>query len=246
MRAMCSDGMPTPVSDTSTIPSWPSTARRNRQPAALGHRVAGVEEQIEKDLLQLVFDATHDDRRRAKLAPDLDLGHLELRLEQRRDVADDDVADRPGPFRLRTGRARFSRLFTIFAARNVCCSIFSSSCVLRIVGRRSLEQHLRERRDAGERRVHFVRDAGGEQADRRHLLRQPQLLFEVGALGHVLEHDDPAGLRRAVGLKRRDGDVHEEVAPLARHGVFNRHAEQRRARRAPRAARRQASRRTAG
>ena len=85
------------------------------------------------------------------------------------------------------GRARLSRLLTIFAARNVCCSIFSSSCVFGVRRIGALEQHLREARDAGERRVHLVGDAGRQQADGRHLLGQPQLLLEVGAIGDVLD-----------------------------------------------------------
>ena len=104
------------------------------------------------------------------------------------------------------GRARLSRLLTILAARNVCRSIFSSSCVLRIVRLGSLEQHLREARDAGERRVDLVRDAGGQQADGRHLLRQPQLLLEVRAIGDVLDDENPAGLRAVGGLERRNRD----------------------------------------
>ena len=66
----------------------------------------------------------------------------------------------------------------------------------RIVGLGALEQHLREARDAGQRRVHLVRDAGGEQADRRHLLRDLQLLLELHARGDVLDDDDGAGDRR--------------------------------------------------
>ena len=56
----------------------------------------------------------------------------------------------------------------------------------------ALEQHLREARDAGQRRVDFVRDAGRQQADRRHLLRDLQLLLEPDAVGHVLEQQNRA------------------------------------------------------
>ena len=50
-----------------------------------------------------------------------------------------------------------------------------------IVGVGAFEQHLREARDAGQRRVHFVRDAGGEQPDRRHLFRDLELFLELHA-----------------------------------------------------------------
>ena len=94
-------------------------------------------------------------------------------------------------------RDRLSRPLTIFAARNVCRSIFSSSCVCGSSGSAPLEQHLREARDAGERRVHLVRHAGRQQADRRHLLGDLQLLLELHALGHVLDDDDRSRRRRA-------------------------------------------------
>ena len=66
-------------------------ARRDRQPAAARHRVAGVEEQVQEHLLQLMLDAEHRHRPRRELAPDLDAADLELMLEQREHVGDDGV-----------------------------------------------------------------------------------------------------------------------------------------------------------
>ena len=94
---------------------------------------------------------------------------------------------------------------TIFAARNVCRSIFSSTCGLRIVGVGPLEQHLREARDAGQRRVDFVRDARREQADRRHLLGDLKLLLELHPGRDVLDDHDRAGESRRPS--RRSGVV---------------------------------------
>ena len=103
-----------------------------------------------------------------------------------------------GPLSTCAGRARFSSPLTIFAARNVCRSIFSSTCVDGSSGSRRFQQHLREARDAGQRRVHLVRDAGREQPDRRHLLRDLQLLLELHARRDVLDDDDAADdVRRA-------------------------------------------------
>ena len=73
----------------------------------------------------------------------------------------------------------------------------------RILGIGAFEQHLREARDAGQRRVHLVRDAGRKQADRRHLLRDLQLLFELHAARHVLDDDDRADGRDAACRRRR-------------------------------------------
>ena len=62
-----------------------------------------------------------------ELLAHLDAAGLELVLEQRQHVADDDVEVARRRLSTCAGRARFSRLLTIFAARNVCRSIFSSS-----------------------------------------------------------------------------------------------------------------------
>ena len=105
----------------------------DRQPAALRHRVARVEEQVQEHLLQLVLDALHD--RRA-------VGDSSLRtwmLPVRNWCSSSDSTSlmtalrSTGPLSTCAGRARLSRPLTIFAARNVCRSIFSSTLRLRIV-----------------------------------------------------------------------------------------------------------------
>ncbi len=121
-----------------------------------------------------------------------------------------------GPCSLALGppwRDRCSRPLTILAARNVWRSIFSSSFVrlIRRVG--ALQQHLREAGDAGERRVDLVGDAGGQQADGRHLLGHLQLLFELDAGRDVFEDQHRAGdveLAVAVLAQRHDGDVEQQ------------------------------------
>ena len=107
----------------------------------------------------------------------------------------------------RSSRERFSSPLTMRAARNVCFSIFSSSGVRGSAGSALFEQHLRVAGDAGQRRVDFVRDAGGEQAERRHLLGDAQLLFELRPLGDVLEDHDRAGRPRAPALIACSGTV---------------------------------------
>ena len=215
MRARCSAGMPLPVSDTSATASSPSSARRNRQPAAARHRVARVQEQVQEHLLQLELEADRPCTGAGRqLAADLDAALLELVLEQRQHVADHLVEVDDGALGCSAafGRDRLSRPLTMRAARNVCFSIFSSSGVRGSAGIGLLEQHLRVARDAGQRRVDLVRDAGGEQAERRHLLRDAQLLFQLRALGDVLEDDDAC--RRsappAIALQRHRRDVDEQ------------------------------------
>ncbi len=52
MRFRCSGAMPEPESAT-TASTWPLTSVATRRRAAAGHGVFGVEQQVEKDLLQL-------------------------------------------------------------------------------------------------------------------------------------------------------------------------------------------------
>ena len=152
-----------------------------------------------------------------------------------------------GPLSTCAGRARLSRLLTILAARNVCRSIFSSTLVCGSSGSAPLEQHLREARDAGERRVDLVRDAGGEQADRRHLLGDLQLLFELHARAVMSSMiDDPAGIAPSAIRSGVVGDVDQQAALRLACRGRERHAVERGAvgRLAPRAAQR--PRRTPG
>ena len=99
---------------------------------------------------------------------------------------------------------------------------------LRIVGLGALHQHLHEARDAGERRVHFVRHAGGQQADGGHLLGDLELLFELHARGNVLDDHDRSRDRVGHVPERRRRDVHEQ-APRRRVPRRQRDAVERRA-----------------
>ena len=64
MRESCSGGDARPgVADLDDRACRRRCASTIGQPAALRHRVARVEEQIQEHLLQLVFDALHDQRR---------------------------------------------------------------------------------------------------------------------------------------------------------------------------------------
>src|SRR6185295_16005839 len=77
----------------------------NRQPAAARHGIPRVQEQVEKDLLELVFDALDDRRRRRKLFTNLNAASSELVLEQRQHIIDDGVyLDRTGVGLRRAGQ----------------------------------------------------------------------------------------------------------------------------------------------
>ena len=74
----------------------------------------------------------------------------------------------------------------------------------------ALEQHLREARDAGQRRIDFVRHARGEQSDRRHLLGNLELLLELHPGRDVLDDHDRSGDGAFRVPQRRGRDVDEQ------------------------------------
>ncbi len=78
--------------------------------------------------------------------------------------------------------------------------------MLRIVFVEHAQQHLRVRRNTGQRRVHFVRDACGQQTNRRELLALLQLLFERDSRRDVFKYNKRAPLSLRV-LQRSEGDV---------------------------------------
>ena len=65
----------------------------------------------------------------------------------------------------------------------------------RIVGGNLLGEHLDVIGDDGERRIYFVRHAGGEQAERSELLGLHHLIFHAHALGDVVEKNQAAEAR---------------------------------------------------
>ena len=107
---------------------------------------------------------------------------LELVLEQRQHVGDDDVdVDDASSIAVRRRPRQVQQAVDdLRRAERLPLDLLEQPRP-RILGIGALEQHLREARDAGQRRVHLVRDAGGQQADRRHLLGDLQLLLELHA-----------------------------------------------------------------
>ena len=103
---------------------------------------------------------------------------LELVLEQRQHVGDDDVDVNERPIGGRRTRQRQESVDDLRRTERLPLDLLEQPRA-RILRIGALEQHLREARDAGQRRVHLVRDAGRQQTDRRHLLGDPQLLLEL-------------------------------------------------------------------
>ncbi len=70
-----------------------------------------------------------------------------------------------------------------------------------------LGEHLRVGGDDGERRIDFMGDSGGKQADGGELFRLAELGFKLHALGDVVDQDDAANRFEIARDQRRDGDV---------------------------------------
>ena len=104
-------------------------------------------------------------------------------------------------------REKFSSELTISLARKVCLAIFSSSGDFCVVAGNLLGQHLRVGRNHRQRRVDLMRDAGGQQADGAELVGLHQPALQFGAVGDVVEDDQPADLRHVLRDQRSDGDV---------------------------------------
>ena len=104
-------------------------------------------------------------------------------------------------------REKLSRPLTISEARKVCCVILSSSGRELCIAFDLTGQHLCIGGDDGERRIDFVGDAGGEQADGGELFGLGELAFHLGLVGDVVDEDDAADGAEVAGDERRDGDV---------------------------------------
>ena len=107
----------------------------------------------------------------------------------------------------------------ILAARKLCFSIFSSTSWRGSCSSSWPRKQLGVGGDPGERRVHLVRHAGGEQAHRRHLLGVLQLLLEPHARRDVVEDQDRAAALARARLEGRHREVHHLAAAVGRGQV---------------------------
>ena len=76
-----------------------------------------------------------------------------------------------------------------------------------------LTQHLRITRDHGERRIDFVRNAGGEQTDRRQFFALHQLILEADAIGNVIDNDQRAARRSCFIHQRSRREIDDQAIP---------------------------------
>ena len=111
-------------------------------------------------------------------------------------------------------REKFSRLLTISDARKVCWVILSSSGASALVATHLLGQHLGVARNHGQRSIHLMRDAGGEQADGGELSACVSCVSSCMRLGDVVDQNDAADHGESSRNQRGDGDIGDAVSPV--------------------------------
>jgi hypothetical protein len=168
--------------------------RRQRDRSAAEHRVARVQNQIGENLLQFSGVAENFRRRRGVIFDDFDrdfricgssswsVSSSSLLTCRLREIG-------------RISRARKIQKIAgdVRSAFGLFLN-FQQKRVFRIGFGNHSEQHLRVARNARQRRVDFVRDAGREQPDARKFFALLQSFFELDARSDVFEHDDRARL----------------------------------------------------
>ena len=188
--------------------------------AAVGHGLGGVDAEVHDDLVHLgrvgldVREVLGEDRE------DLDVGGQGAAEELDRFLQDGREQDGPA-FGLDLAAEGQELLDEVLGARAGADDVLEEA-VDGVGGIELGHGEVREAQDRGEQVVEVVGDAGGERADRFHLLGLADLALELGALGDVArdadDADDGAG-RVAQRHLGRDGA--DELAVGARQRLVN-------------------------
>ena len=187
--------------------------------AAVRHRVARVDDEIDHHLFELVEVGLDEPQVAAVAQVEFDLLADEAahqHLEVRQHVAD--LQD------LRTQRlaAREGEQLADEARRAVGVLLDLHDVLEGRIGRPVIgEQQVRIADDRGQHVVEVMRDAAGELADRLHLLRLREILLQRALLGRV-ERVEEGGFRAALGFFGR-----QEQANRALSLADERHVERR-------------------
>src|SRR5208282_4175605 len=161
------------------------------QDSAPSHRVLGVQEQIQKHLLQAPGVTLNQRKVFVKFGLYLDARHLELVLEQRQRIRDHLVQTDLGQFRARdTGEVQ-QIVDDLRGAERLLGDFLQQPRFLRI-RLQLLRQHLRVGGNYRQRRVHFVCHASGQQSDRRKLVGLGELDLQLDPLRDVVHDYQPA------------------------------------------------------
>src|SRR6266567_895177 len=120
----------------------------------------------------------------------------------------------------RSGARKIEQIVNDLAGAKRLLDDFFNDRLARVAFRHLLSEHLNVVGNDRERRIHFVRDAGGEQPKRSQLFRLRHLLFHALALGHVIEEQETANPHVRFAYQWRDGDVQRKRFPVMLESLF--------------------------
>ena len=188
MRGCTSSGTPGPSSFTSRTTASPSRScqvRRIERAASVGreHRLLGVDDQVEQDLLELVRIGEGERQAGRQRLDDADVRQRLLVRSQRERFAHDLVHVDHGARRVALAREGQQVADDLGGALGLAEDRLEAAPGLIVDG--PLRQPLGPREDRGERIVQLVRDAGDRLAERGELLGLQELVIEIARL--VLE-----------------------------------------------------------
>src|SRR5664280_205452 len=178
----------------------------DHQRAACGHCVFGIQEQIEKNLLQLSRVPVNRRQFRLQLGLHLDARGLELMIEQGQRVLYDAIQVHIAEFGARGTREVQQAVNDFRSAEGLARDLVQQAGLL-LVAVDLLGQHLRIGRDNSQRSVDLVRDSGCEQAYGGELLRLRELRFQLDPLGNIVHDDQAANDAEVFRDQRSDSDI---------------------------------------
>src|SRR3954447_8071069 len=176
------------------------------QDAAGAHPGARVEGEIQEDLLEFTRVPVDGREIGVEVRLDLDSGLLQLMFEKGERLLDDPIQADVAEGRGRRAREVQQGVDDLARAEGLLGDLVEYQGLLRVLGN-LLGEHLRVGRDHRERRVHLVRHTRRQQANARQLVGLDQPLFELGAIGHIVENDETPDLLLVLRYQRRNRDV---------------------------------------
>src|SRR5262249_6180800 len=190
--------------------------RRDAQRSPARHGVLGVHEQVEKYLLQLAGIAVNHGQVTVQISFHFDTRSLELMLEQGKrflnDLVDVNIAELGGTRARKIQQVVNDLRSPERLPRDLVRKVSQLRVAVDMLG-----EQLGVTGDDCQWRIHFMGNARGQQADRRHLFRLRQLRFQLHTLGDVVYDDQAADHAEFAGYQRSNGHVGN--ARIAGRGV---------------------------
>ncbi len=129
------------------------------------HRIARIQKKIQENLLQFPRISFHPSEGLFKVQLDLDVGFLKLMFDQIEGLLNHAIDVYFHEFRWRGSGKAEQRIHDFAGAESLLGDLIQQLRFLIVTGD-LLGQHLRVRRDHGQRRIHFVRHSSGQKSDR--------------------------------------------------------------------------------